>query len=95
MEKQTIELKLDKAAYYLLKGAVLLQVSGKYGMNRFSIEVTPEMYAAIKEQPLVNYQKYMLKRKQLKEKCEKVNHIVRIKKGDFHKQKTKVAWGAA
>lgn len=74
MNTTTNEFKLDRAAYYILNGARLVSLRGQYGFSRFTVEIDDGVYARMKAQPLVDYQKYMQIRIKLKDKSRKLNN---------------------
>ena len=72
-----------------MQGAELISIKGEIPHNKFVMLVDNVMLKADK-QGLVKYSKYMDVRKKLKLKMWKQAHIIKVKKGDYNKQKTKI-----
>lgn len=78
MKNRIIKANLDKAAYYLLKGAILTTIERRRGLDvasLYTLEVPEEVNEQIKAQPLVGYQAYMAKRRKLKYKDRKMRKV--------------------
>jgi hypothetical protein len=89
MNKFEVIVRLDKAAFLKMQGAELIRIEGEIPNNKFVMLVNSEMLKAEKKE-LVKYSKYMKVRKRLKEKLWKQNHIIKVKRTDWNKQKTKL-----
>jgi hypothetical protein len=89
MNKFEVSVRLDKAAFLKMQGAELIRIDGEIPNNKFVMLVDREMLNADK-QGLVKYSKYMAVRKKLKLKMWKQYHIIKVKKGNWSKQKTRI-----
>lgn len=64
-----ISVSLNRAVFLILKGAILIEIMGKYPDNKFAVDASKKLLHS--KDNHIDYKQYMNKRNELKKKCKK------------------------